>query len=532
MKTSVAFCPWKRALLPAALVFLLAVAAAPRAVASTGRVQASNLLLYQVGHDPGSQDNEGTRFFDHVQLDYLSGVFRYGLRADFYRTSEAGQVYEDITQKFIEWRSPNLQVRVGNAYATIGHGLLFRAFELPGVVREVNTITDSKYADSRDLDGAVVQGRYGPVRFQALTGRPLAYPDNPPGLDFLVRRDGTVSGGHVDVDVGRGVTIGSGYMRAEGFDFTGDSRRQEYAEFDLTLDAARLVPGLTDAGGDLRLYAEYAARHWTPFADPFSTADDDPHGLYASAALAFGRWSLTYEAKDYRDFSLPFNDPPNLVPELTPSLVSRRSHFLIADDERGRLIGLQGAAWRDWLVRFEHADARTGDDPNRKEYRLNYLELAAPPLAETRGSLFVAEGRDDLEALAGHKTVGGSLERSLPGGFAAAGEIEYQQVERPFGVGKPDEVLVSLTVSKAGTGSISLVWEQSNDPQLTDDPLTLDIETGSRRWFGAIVQGTLDASHEATLFAGKRRGGTACTSGTCYLVPDFDGVEVRLTSRF
>jgi len=34
------------------------------------------------------------------------------------------------------------------------------------------------------------------------------------------------------------------------------------------------------------------------------------------------------------------------------------------------------------------------------------------------------------------------------------------------------------------------------------------------------------------LFLGKRRGGLACTAGTCYQVQPFEGVELRLVSRF
>lgn len=524
---------WRPLLLGAGLI-LTAAASGMRdsARAADGRVQASNLLLHQVGRDPGTQEAEGTRFFDHVQLDYLSGVFRYGLRAQVYRTSEAGQVYEEITQKYVEWRSPDLKVRVGNAYATLGRGLLFRAFELPGVVREVNTITDSKYMDSRDLEGAVVEGRYGRVRFQALSGRPLAYADNPAGLDFLPRRDGTVSGGHFDVDVGRGFRFGSGYIRSDGFVFVGRTDRREHGSFDVALDATRLWPGLYDAGWDARLYAEYAGERWTPGLDPFSTADRNPHALYAAAEVAYDRWSLTWERKDYRDFQLPFNDPPNLVPELAPSLVNRRSHFLIANDEQGHLIGLQGAIAGDWLVHYERADARSGEDPNRMRYRLNYFEIASPPLADTRGSFFVAEGRDDLETLAGHETVGLSLERTLPRGFSAGAAVEYQRIERPDDDGRANDTLLTATLSRAGLGSVSLLWEQSNDPQMTDDPFTQEIEVSSRRWLGVVVQGTLDRNHEVTFFAGKRRGGTACTSGTCYLVPDFSGVETRLVSRF
>ncbi len=525
------FSKWRPVLCGIGLVVLGSGAWAGSALAE-GRVQASNLLMHQVGRDPSSQETEGTRFFDHLQLDYLSGVFRYGLRAQVYRTSESGQVYEEISQKYVEWRSRNLKVRVGNAYATLGRGLLFRAFELPGVVREVVTFADVKYMDSRDLEGAVVEGRYGPVRFQALSGRPLAYGDNPPGVDFLLRREGTVSGGHFDVDLGRGLRLGSGYLRGDGFHFIGRGDLEEYGSLDVTLDGTRLLPSLADAGWFFNLYAEYAGKRWTPLLDPFSTADRNPHALYTSAELAYDRWSLTYETKDYRDFLLPYNDAPNLVPELAPSLINRRSHFLVANDERGQAIGLQGAMLGDWNVHYERADARNGEDPNLMRYRLNFLEVSSPPLEDTRGTIFVAEGRDDLETLSGQKTVGLSLERSLVDGYSATATIEYQQIERPNDETSPNDVLVSATVSRAGLGSASLVWEQSNDLQVADDPLTLDIETSSRRWLGVIVQGSLDRNHEVAFFAGKRRGGTACTSGTCYLVPDFSGVEVRLTSRF
>ena len=449
-----------------------------------------------------------------------------------YRTSEAGQVYENITQKYAEWRSRNLKVRVGNAYATLGRGLLFRAFELPGVVREVKTITARKYMDSRDLEGAVVEGRFARLDFLALTGRPLAYADHPAGLDFLPRRDGTVSGGRVGVDLGRGVSVGTGYIRSDGFVFAGRTETEEFSSLDLALDGTGLVRSLRDSGWDARFYAEYAGRRWTPLLDAPSTADRHPHALYTASQLSWERWSLTYETKHYQDFQLPFNDAPNLVPELAPSLVNRRSHFLIANDERGHLIGLQGAAFGEWIVHYERADARTGDDPDQWRSRLHFLEVASPALAETRVSLFVAEGRDDLEALSNHRTIGISAERSLNATDAVAAGFEFQDLERPDDDSRKNDVLFSATFSRAGVGSVSLVWEQSNDPEMTDDPFTLEIETSSRRWLGLIVQAPLDQNHEVTVFAGKRRGGTACTSGTCYLVPDFQGVEARLISRF
>jgi Family of unknown function (DUF6029) len=517
-----------------AAVFTVALCwfGAEAGLADEGRIQASNLLLHQVGRDAGSQEEEGTRFFDRVQLDYLSGVFRYGLRAEVYRTSEMGTVHESITQKYVEWRNRNLQVRVGNAYATIGRGLLFRAFELPGVVREISTFTDSKYMDSRDLEGAVVAGHYGRVEVMAMSGRPLAYPDSPPGVEYLARRDGTVSGGRVGVDLWRGLSLGSGYIRSDGFIFAGRTDTEEFGSLDATLEGSRLFPGLLDSGWDARFYAEYAGRNWSPVVDPLSTADRNPHARYTSLELSRERWTLTWETKHYRDFQLPFNDVPNLVPEVTAALVNRRSHFLFANDERGHLIGIQGAVFGDWIIHGERADARIGEEPNLWRYRLNYLEVASPSLKDTRGTLFVSEGRDDLEGLTNHRTIGFTAERSLSTTDAVTTEFEVQDIERIGSDAPLTDIYAALAYSRAGLGSISVVLERSDDPTVTDDPFTLDIETKRRQWLGVIVQAPLDRNHEVSVFAGKRRGGTACISGTCYLVPDFSGIEARLTSRF
>ncbi len=519
-------CVWTAIL---AVVFCLG---AGHSSAAEGRIQASNLMLYQVGHDPGNQEADGTRLFDRLQLDYLSGDFRYGLRAQTYRTSESGLVHEAFYHKYAEWRGRDIRVRIGSSFATIGRGLLFRAFELPGVVREVNTITDSKYMDSRDLDGVVVDGRSGRLEFLLISGRPLAYADNPPGLDFLARRDGTVSGGRIGFDLGRGFSLGHGYIRSDGFIGEGRIDTEEFSSVDVTFDGASLFPAMLEAGWDARLYTEYAGLSWTPVSDAPSTAADDPHALYTSVEVSRNRWTVTWETKHYRDFQLPFNDAPNLVPELAPSLVNRRSHFLFADDEKGRLLGLQGAFAGDWTVHVERADADNSDEMNPLEYRLSYVEISSPALANTRLTIFAAEGKDDVESLSQHRTLGITLEQSVTDLDAVSVNLEVQTVERPGSDIIHHDILATISVSRAGLGSLSLVLEKSDDPELTDDPFTLEIETERRTWLGAIAQASLNQYHELFVFAGKRRGGTACTSGTCYLVPDFSGVEARVVSRF
>lgn len=520
----------------AAVAVALLLTAAAAAGADEGRIQAANQLIYQLGRDPANQQDEQTKLFDQVRLEYLSGEFRFGLRAESYRTSAAGDVHELFTHKYAAWRDRDVSLRVGNSYATIGRGLLFRAYELPGVVRETTNFIDSKYMDTRDLDGVVVEGRRGRVEILALSGRPIAFPDNPPGQQefFLLRRAGTVSGGRVGLDLGRGVELGHGYLRSDGFEEFGRDGREEFASLDVGIRAGRLLPALARAGWEARLYAEYAGRHWSPFADAPTTSASAPHALYTALELGRGRWGLSWETKHYRDFLLPFNDTPNLVPEVTPALVNRRSHFLYADDERGHQVALQGAVGDGWSVQLVRAGARSGLDADPFRYRLTYLELASPPLSDTRVTVFVSEGRDDIEGLDRHRSLGAAVERSLDGPDAVQAAVEVQDIRRdPAAAVLHHDVLLSAGFSRAGVGGLSVVLELSDDPLLTDDPFTFPaIETERRSWLGVVGQATLNRFHELTVFAGERRGGTACTSGTCYLVPDFTGVEVRLASRF
>ena len=87
----------------------------------------------------------------------------------------------------------------------------------------------------------------------------------------------------------------------------------------------------------------------------------------------------------------------------------------------------------------------------------------------------------------------------------------------------------SLNVERADFGSAAVVWER------TSDPLERSVFTGGRRFlslFSWVLSARLTPRNEATLTAGKLRGGRACTAGTCYEVQPFDGAELRLVSRF
>lgn len=502
-----------------------------------GHVQASNLMLWQAGRDPRTEAASSTGLFDQCEVEYSRGALRAGLRFESFRPSrDEGFIparYDEVTRKFAEWESDGLLLKVGNGFATIGRGLLFRAFELRGVVRDA-VFPASQYVDSRSLDGVILEADRGPVSVSMFSGEPVRYPDTPPGVTDLPRREGHVDGGHAAIAVHRALTLGAGYLRSEVQVSGSPAERAELASADVNLRAAQLLPTLADRGADLQFYAEYAGRSWDPFGDGLDTDAGVPHALYTATQLSYRRWGASFETKDYDSFALGWNDPPNLVPEMTQHLLNRMSHFLLADGEKGHQLSLMGSLPGDRSLQFESARARN-EVNGLREYRLDALTLQGSPLGALHWELFGATGRDEVEGITDHRTGGLSLGHEVGDGLSVrlAGEIQRAERTTFDQTAKFDNVFVSLGLDKAGRGTLAVQAEFSGDPDEKDDPLTFDVvETEARHWLGVLATAPLNRHHEATLFVGSRRGGTACTSGTCYLVPDFRGAELRLISRF
>ena len=87
-------------------------------------------------------------------------------------------------------------------------------------------------------------------------------------------------------------------------------------------------------------------------------------------------------------------------------------------------------------------------------------------------------------------------------------------------------------VSRGSKLSLSVTWEVSTDPFQTDNISTFEVEKRARHWAGMDARYKFNPHHSLALFAGQRRGGPACTSGICYEVLDFQGVELRWISKF
>ena len=516
------------------------------------RIEASNLLELQVGRDFSSEEDDRVRFFDQFLLDvYPTADVRLGLRFERFQDSTPPALfgaptpeyeYDRLAQRFVEWNTSRARLRVGHGYAILGHGLLFRAFELPGVVRQ-STFPIVSYAESRELDGVILESWTDRLELTLLHGTPVIAPDRPPSPDGETRRGGSVTGGRAMLRVIDGLRVGGSTLWTDALEVGAESSDRETlgaAEFQLDLNA--LLPALRTAPVQVSTSVEYASRAWQPWIDGLRTETGFPHALYSNTQIAWSSGALGIETKDYHQFLLPVNDPPTLVPEFSHRLLNRTTHLLLPQDERGTQITLGqslpgwlgGGALEAILARSKGRSEILGEYLEERRYAQHFVAVDSDPRRDQRLRLYFSDGEDEFENLTGIRTVGVLVSSTLPRGFAVELDVGHQVREFDlFGTTvRSDDFALVTSVSRASLGQVGVLYERTNDPVFEDDPLTEEIETDPRDYLGGTVAWRASADHDVIAFYGQRRGGIACTSGTCYFVPDFEGLELRVLSRF
>jgi len=490
------------------------------------QVSGSNLFEGQAGNYPASYANRGPSnrldFYDQVNLAYGFGSVFAGLRFETNRNSQNEYPYAGISARFAEWNDAHYRVRVGNFYSILGRGLIQRAFELNGVVLD-QRFPRSRYAPSRDIDGVLADADWGPVRTTLLTGAPSGGESSLAGEELgFVRNTGLASGGQIAARL-RDARVGAAYLRT-----IAGLGQQELGSGFLAFDPARWL-GVESLS--LPIYGEYAQANGS-FADwwSFQTDPQVPHALYAGANLLVGNLGLSAEWKDYGRFRLGVNDPPSLVREHSYVLLNRSTHVLVADREVGfqfegtyRLPG-----WASLTANWSQADAA-----NARRFEEHFFELRSDAAQDRtwEAGAFYDWGKDELISISDRRTAGLVSTVRIHGPWSASLDLERQAATRELAIGSEsfEDLYLSGTVAFANLGSASVVWTRTTDPL---DPSRVVPGSEPLHLVGGVIDGQLSPGHQAILFFGRRRGGLACTAGTCYEVQPFEGAELRIVSRF
>lgn len=494
------------------------------------QLSVTNLAEYQLGNLPGKQPDNLSTLYNKFDLDYRQNKIAVGLRLENFQSGNSDLSYNQLSQRYLQWKGGAFRVRLGQFYNTIGRGLIFRTFELPNIVFEQREFR-RRYGYYRDTDGILTEGTWKRFEFSAFYGQPLNE-TIPPGLEDS-RRDGIVQGGQVKLRALEWLNLGSGYVRADIERAPIPQNEMATVFFDLNLSRPLQTAGLKRSS--LKIYGEQA-RSNSQFDNFLSMNKNKPHATYLNANFYYKRVGLSAEMKDYNRFENTVNVPPLGYMEHSYYLLNRVTHELLAENERGYQYELTYRVNDRLFLLFNTANAENNLYSTTYKFDEKMGE-ATFSLGETwSGKVFYNQSYDELRSELDRKTSGMNLDWTFYHNYALSLDVQHQQIDRGFASTVTETFensYMALTFSSSPTYSFSFVVERSTDSGETDDVKTRDIiETAPKYWYRITGAYQINMDHELVFFYGARRGGLACTSGTCYEVLPFKGFEVRWVAHF
>jgi hypothetical protein len=489
-------------------------------VLAYAQISGNLIFEHQRGNIPQTEPTDLGTYYGQLNLNMYKNNLQAMARVESFSSPDQTRSFHKISQYRLQYRFKSFELQAGYFYDIIGRGLLLRAYEIPGSIFEGSAYR-VRYGFYRDIEGVRLKYRTSRFDVKLLYGRPLINV-LPPTLDGQVRREDQVEAIEAHYRV-LNMTLGAAYLHLQNEGFKGDILSRDYASFSIS----------SPLFGGLDLYSEFA-QEIEEGKLSFCLKNNRPFAFYSSLNYSKLKFGMSLEYKRYNDFFLGsgFNDPPPLIKEHSYAVLNRSTHLLNPFNE-------SGVQWESFVQLHENVRL-TGNLTYAKndlaslfEYWESFLELDLTIGSTHHATFFVDFAQDDLKGEEDRFSTGFEWEETLPHRFSATLTGEYQIYEPTcFEEDRVSNYVAQVAISQASKWTVALRFEASTDPFKTDDIRTPEVETAIRRWFG--VSTTLKPNHRYlfSLFAGQRRGGPACTSGICYEVLDFKGIELRFTTRF
>lgn len=482
--------------------FLLAFLLLSLFLTSNTKAQFSgqNIAEFQYGQIPDDTAKFAS-IYDRLVLDYDYKAFKVGVTVEQFWTPYEDRNYIRPNQLRLQYKTDKWDIKLGNFYETLGRGTMMRTYQVPGAVLEDVAYRSRNYFH-RDFLGAFVkyQGKQWSVK--ALAGQPL---NNvfPPISDYEQRRPDSLA------------VIGGDYQIK--------SHKIEYNTMYLNNELEEKWLSMVNLSGNIiptiSYYTELTFDHEGALFN-----DDEVYGFYFNLNFDLGKLAITTELKDYKNMVIgeAVNEPPALIKQHTYRTLNRSTHVPIPTYETGWQVEALYYFENGDILTFNHARALNDFGVQFKfyEFFLEYQKYIGDKLDV---KVFADYANDDVKGEENRIAFGFDADYLLKKRRSLNLEFEYQTFDRfeeSF-----NNMLVNFTFNQGSKVSASLLTEYSNDNVVIEEGEDFKV------WLGANFKYKPSFKNTFLLFAGTRRGGPACTSGVCYEILDFEGVELRYTRR-
>lgn len=464
----------------------------------------NNLMEIQIGNLPNSEPKDLITIYDQLDVKYRLKNFNFSTRLEqFHSSVNNSYEYIRINQFSASYRKRSLKIKAGNFYETLGKGLILRGYEIKNSVFE-DRIYRSRQGFYKDILGFSGSYRYKFVNLKAVWGKTL---NNQLPVGHPERRLDIVGGGEINFNI-KNHTIGGIYLNHELNNVTNNL-------------ASVLFSG--EILNSLSYYAEIA-KGITDANSIASFSDDDRYGIYGSLNYFYSNIGISLEIKDYHNFFIGSGiaDAPTLVKEQSYRLLNRSIHVAEFIDESGYQIEIFYNPGNDLFFTLNHSSA-VNSFGTLKFNSYEYFIEANISKEKWQLKAFADFSRDDIKNEKNRITAGLYSSKYLRKNWSLNFEFEGQSIYRI------DDNFYNfyfgLVSSKSTKFSAALLYELTTDPFLISDKSSI-------KTYPAInLTYQINTKHNLQLFAGERRGGPACTSGVCYEVLDFKGIELRYSLK-
>jgi len=454
----------------------------------------SNLLETQYGKLPTDSINFGTGY-DRAILGYNYKSFTAGITLENYYTRYEERNYSKITQYYLKYNSNIIDISLGNFNETIGRGTLLRSFEIPGAILEDLGYRSRNYF-FRDVQGINAKLKLKNSITKIIWGKPL---NNvfPPNQEKSIRRIDEIKAIYSDYTFKK-QTLGASLLSVDN--------EKGVSNYSMLTASGVISPKIN---------------YYTEISNDIS--DSSTYAYYGNINFIFENLGITAEVKDYNNFQLGsgFNEVPALIKEHTYRVLNRSTHVAQPLNESGYQIEIYYTFPDGSVLTLNNALAKNdlGQKFIFQEYFAEYDFLMSK---KHDIKLFIDYAVDPFKDQRNRISAGAYVEWKTSEKSSFKTEYEFQYFDR--GNENVQNQVFTLGYAYKSKWIFSLVSELSTDSFLTDKSF--------KTWFGGNVKYQINTGNSIQLFTGQRRGGPACNAGICYEVLDYEGVELRWTTRF
>ncbi|MDZ7897048.1 MAG: hypothetical protein U5N85_03320 [Arcicella sp.] len=460
--------------------------------ATFAQLNGSFLNETQLGNIPRREPSNLISNYTRLSLNYDYKNISFRSMSEVFMSQNDNTSYISPSQISFQYKSKHLELKLGNAYETIGRGNILRSYEIPGSILEDKIFRSRSYF-YKDLLGGSLKYSTGNFSVKLLGGKPL---DNliPPTESISKRRPEIVFALNPEYKY-KQAKFGTGLMSYSNAVDKGKLYLTNYASYNF---------------GKNSVYFELSNQLKT----------SNSYAFYGGFNFTSGDFGGAIEIKDYKNFLIGtgINQPPALVREHIYRVLNRSTHVLLPENERG--IQAEFFYSKDKHLITLNQTLAQNDFGKKFLFSETFLEYQYNAENGNTFKAFADYTQDDFKSEQNRISFGSQQDFSIKNKKIKA-EFEFQTFTRQ-GERVTNQVY-GITVFPLNNLTFSPILEITNDPFLTDN---------TKYFLGAYSRYVIKSKYTIQAFIGERRGGPACNAGICYEVLDFKGAELKGVIRF